>query len=184
MSNAAGRVAAPIGSPMQPYPDPIGFISWDHERQLEVCGGLEKLVSASPVEPAAEWAVSLLSFLTDQLPLHIQDEELDLFPILISRQAPTSNLGEILEQLLTEHEVDQGLADLVVDDLKAVAKGDTPDQPQRFQMNVRAYCEMQRRHLNWENRVVLPLAETLLTDADKQDLARRMAARRTVSKPR
>jgi hemerythrin-like domain-containing protein len=42
---------------------------------------------------------------------------------------------------------------------------------------------MQRRHLNWENRVVLPLAQRLLTEEDKQDLARRMIARRSSSEP-
>jgi len=50
-------------------------------------------------------------------------------------------------------------------------------------MNVRAFCEMQRRHLNWENRVVLPLAQTLLTEEDKQDLAQRMVARRSKPEP-
>ena len=172
-----------MGSLMNPYPDPIGFITWDHERQLEICSGLEKLVSAQPAEPAAEWAVSLHSFLTEDLPLHVQDEELDLFPKLISRQPPASNLGEILEQLIAEHEVDEGLADLVIRDLARVATGASPEHPLRFQMNVRAFCEMQRRHLNWENRVVLPLAQSLLTEGDMQDLAHRMAKRRSKSAP-
>jgi len=183
MPKTADSRAVSTGPLMSPAPDPIGFVSWDHERQLEVCSGLEKLVSASPAEPVAEWAVSLLSFLTEDLPLHVQDEELDLFPKLISRRPPAGNLGEILEQLISEHEVDEGLADLVVRDLKAVARGGSPEHPLRFQMNVRAFCEMQRRHLSWENNVVLPLAQTLLTEGDKQDLAQRMAARRNNAPP-
>ena len=180
---AGGRVA-PMASLTGTDPDPIGFIAWDHERQLEICSGLEKLVSASPAEPAAEWAVSLHAFLTEDLPLHVQDEELDLFPKLISRRTATNRLAEILEQLIAEHEVDQGLADLVIKDLECLAKGASPEHPLRFQMNVRAFCEMQRRHLNWENRVVLPLARGLLTESDKRDLARRMSSRRDNAGPR
>ncbi len=73
--------------------------------------------------------------------------------------------------------------DLVIRDLEAVAKGASPEHPLRFQMNVRAFCEMQRRHLNWDIRVVLPLARTLLTGNDKQDLAHRIAARRNKATP-
>ena len=111
----------------------------------------------------------------------MKDEELDLFPRLKSRRPPESNLGDILDQLITEHQTDEGLADLVIEDLRAIAEGALPEYPVRFQLNVRAFCEMQRRHLNWENRVVLPLAQRLLTEEDKQDLARRMIARRSSS---
>lgn len=183
MRKTLGVDASPSDSRKQPLPDPIQSIVQDHDRQLEICSGLENLISAQSAEPVAEWAISLHSFLTEELPLHVQDEELDLFPKLISRRPPASNLGEILEQLASEHEVDEGLADLVIKDLDAVAKGKSPEHPLRFQMNVRAFCEMQRRHLNWENRVVLPLAQTLLTEGDKQELARRMAARRSNAKP-
>ena len=144
-----------MGSLMNPYPDPIGFISWDHERQLEICSGLEKLVSAQPAEPAAEWAVSLHSFLTEDLPLHVQDEELDLFPKLISRQPPASNLGEILEQLIAEHEVDEGLADLVIRDLARVATGASPGPGMGTHASLNSalwwrICHKRLRH--WETR--------------------------------
>jgi hemerythrin-like domain-containing protein len=183
MRKSPGVEASPTGSRKEPLLDPIQFILQDHDRQLEICSGLEKLISASEAEPIAEWAVSLLSFLTRDLPLHVKDEELDLFPRLTSRRPPESNLGDILDQLVTEHETDKGLADLVIKDLRAIAEGGPPEYPIRFQMNVRAFCEMQRRHLNWENRVVLPLALTLLTEEDKQDLAHRMAARRSSPEP-
>ena len=60
MPKTADSQTDPTGPPMSPVPDPIGFVSWDHERQLEVCSGLEKLVSASPAEPVAEWVVELV----------------------------------------------------------------------------------------------------------------------------
>jgi hypothetical protein len=103
MRKSPGVEASPTGSRKEPLLDPIQFILQDHDRQLEICSGLEKLISASEAEPIAEWAVSLLSFLTRDLPLHVKDEELDLFPRLTSRRPPESNLGDILDQLVTEH---------------------------------------------------------------------------------
>lgn len=179
MRKTVGVEAARTGARKDPLLDPIQFIQHDHDRQLEICSGLEELISASEAEPIAEWAASLLSFLITDLPLHVKDEELDLFPRLNSRRRPENNLADILDQLVAEHETDKGLAELVIEDLRTIADGAGPKHPLRFQMNVRAFCEMQRRHLNWENRVVLPLAEALLTEGDKQDLAHRMAARRS-----
>ncbi len=184
MRKTAGAEGRPTGSRNGPLPDPIQFILQDHDRQVETCGQLEQLVSASETEPTTELAASLLSFLSRDLPLHVEDEELDLFPRLNSRRPPDSNMSEILDQLVAEHETDKGLADLVIKGLRAIAEGEPPEHPFRFQMNVRAFCEMQRRHLNWENRVVVPLAQTLLTEEDKQDLAQRMVARRSGSEPR
>ena len=165
----------------EPLPDPVELILQDHDRQLEICSTLEALISASKPEPVADWAASVLDYLTNDLPLHVEDEELDLFPRLGSRQPPESNLRDILDQLILEHESDNGLADLIVKDLRAIADGGSPADPARFQWNVGAFCAMQRRHLNWENRMVLPLAEALLTNEDKRDLARRMIARRSAS---
>lgn len=180
MRKAADLAAFATESRHGPLPDAVQLIQYDHERQFEICDGLETLVSASEAEPIAEWAATLLSYLIEDLPLHVKDEELDLFPRLVARQpAAGSNLGEILDLLVTEHETDKGLADLLVQDLRIIADGASPEYPIRFQMNVRAFCEMQRRHLNWENRVVLPLAEELLTEDDKRDLARSMLARRS-----
>lgn len=182
MQQTSGSDAFAAGSQDDTLPDGVQLILQDHERQLEICNRLENLVSATDAEPMAEWAGALLSFLLEDLPLHITDEELDLFPRLKERQpAEESNLRDILDQLTMEHETDRGLAELVIEDLRTIAGGASPEFPARFQMNVRAFCEMQRRHLNWENRVLLPLAEVLLTQSDRQDLAHRMLGRRNAS---
>ena len=161
-----------------PPPDAIDFILREHDRQFEFCGTLEDLVNALDLEPIAAAAETLLSYLGRDLRLHIEDEELDLFPALASHCAEDPRLGEILQQLASEHEADSGLAELLVQDLRAIAEGRPPGHPLRFYMNVRAFCETQRRHLDWENRIVLPLAEKLLTGADRHLLGQRMAARR------
>ncbi len=166
---------APLNAPL---PDPIQFIRQEHEQQLQACSQLENLVSASDGDPTSEWAQSLLSYFNRSLPLHALDEELDLFPLLRARQQQDSNLGDVLDQLLMEHEADEELASLVISDLRALSDGRAVGHLSRFQTNVHFFCEAQRRHLNWENLVILPLAEKVLTQDDKDEMAKRILARR------
>lgn len=147
------------GAGAAPLPDPIRFILDEHDRQLAICDGLDTLISVMSLEPVADRVGALLHFLTTDLPLHIEDEELDLFPMLRSRCGAQGETGEILDQLATEHEEDRELANLIAADLKALHEGRAPNHPTLFHSNARAFCELQRRHLLWENRLVLPLAE-------------------------
>lgn len=161
-----------------PLPDPIQFILSEHDRQLEVCDALETLISVLDLEPVSGRASALLGFLTVDLPLHIEDEERDLFPMLRARCGALGEMGEVLEQLAVEHEEDRELASLIVADLKALRDGRAPAHAVRFHSNARAFCELQRRHLIWENRLVLSLAARRLSAADKAELGQRMSERR------
>lgn len=163
---------------MDSLPDPIAFIYDEHDRQLEVCAGLEELVAALDSGAAAGPASSLLDFLTRDFPLHIEDEELDLFPLLASRQAQDQDLPVILDQLVSEHELDRDLVEPVIEDLRLIANGLTLADARRFCIHARTFAEATRRHLNWENRVVLPIAERILSDRDRAELGRNLADRR------
>ena len=87
---------------MEPLQDPIEFILEEHDRQMEICARLENLIIASESESIARWASSLLDFLTKDLPIHIEDEEQDLFPMLASRREDDQDLPIILDQLVAE----------------------------------------------------------------------------------
>ena len=84
--------------------DPIAFILDEHDRQFEICDRLENFVGTLESEPSGQEAQSLLAFLTEDLPVHIDDEERDLFPMLASRGYNDQNLNIILEQLAAEHD--------------------------------------------------------------------------------
>jgi hemerythrin-like domain-containing protein len=163
---------------MEPSQDPIEFILEEHDRQLEVCALLEDLLATPDSQLQPQSALPLLEYLTKDLPTHIEDEEQDLFPLLASRQVGDPNLPVILDQLVLEHELDLGLVEPIVDDLRNIAEGRTSADARRFYANVRTFTQATRRHLNWENRVVLPLAQRVLGEEDRSHLASRMAARR------
>ncbi len=53
----------------------------------------------------------------------------------------------------------------------------------RLLSNLRGFAATQQRHLEWEDRVVLPLAQKRLSAEDLEQIGRNMAARRGLSYP-
>ena len=159
--------------------DPLAVIEAEHERQRQICDQLDALTEAMELgPPLVEKAGDLLTFLTQEVDLHTQDEERDLFPLLRQRTQPEDQLDRLLKQLSREHEFDKELVDFIVADLELLACGISIANPTRLVLNVREFSETQRRHLTWENTVLLPLARRRLTPADLTQLGKAMAARR------
>ena len=167
----------------QAFLDPLKFIRDDHFRQLRMCNLLDSFTYHLEVEPIQELASALLQFIQRDLPLHTADEETDLFPALRRRCRPEDGLEEVLRQLSREHELDKDLADFVIADLEGLAQGLRRSNPTRLLMNIREFAEFQKRHLSWEDRVVLPLARQRLTQDDLAAIGRAMAERRSLAYP-
>ena len=165
--------------------EPIEYMFADHCRQAEMCRVLERLAAGSFVAlPSPEAAAAILQCLTDDVALHIEDEEVDLFPRLRVRAAPTDHVADILALMDREHHRDQLLADEVGEALACIAKGEPPENLDAFRSAAERLAEMHTSHLNWENVVVLPLARKCLTKDDHDAMARTMAARRGIPLPR
>lgn len=159
---------------------PLDFIVAEHGRQAAVCDVMERLVHnpRHGVEQATIEAVR--SYLVRDFPLHIADEEEDLFPLLQRRCPPEDTIGEIIDLLRREHETDIGLQPAVIEDLALLIGGRALNDPARAFMNLATFAETQRRHLAWENAVVVPRARSYLTADDQRELGRRMARRRGI----
>ncbi|MDJ0942377.1 MAG: hemerythrin domain-containing protein [Kiloniellales bacterium] len=159
---------------------PIDFILAEHYRQRLLCEGLAKLTESMELAPVAALATRLRTFLDRDLRLHLEDEEKDLFPLLWQRAKPEDNVKDILDLLSDEHGRDEDLVDFLLEDLALLAGGAQLANPIRFLVNVREFAETQRRHLAWENALLLPVARRRLTEVDLAGLARSMAARRGI----
>uniref|UniRef100_UPI0022EA7093 hemerythrin domain-containing protein n=1 Tax=Falsiroseomonas oryzae TaxID=2766473 RepID=UPI0022EA7093 len=85
--------------------DPVAFLSAEHARQLVLLAHLERLARAPAARGARVMAQALLRWLTQELPLHIADEEHSLYP----RLRPHDAAGA-LERLAAEHQRDARLA--------------------------------------------------------------------------
>jgi len=163
--------------------NPIQAIRREHDRQALACDRLAALATEAEPAPVAAEIDALLVFLREDLAWHTADEEIDLFPSLRARCTPADGIEGILDQLSREHALDKDIADFLVDDLTASAARAGWAPPRRFGINAHAFAETQRRHLDWENNLVLPLAQSRLTADDLRELGRNMARRRGVQLP-
>jgi hemerythrin-like domain-containing protein len=157
-------------------PDPIAVIEEEHALQLELCNLLEFLADSLPdrYDPAA--AGVAIAILRNGLPQHMKLEEEVLFPLLRRRGAKLTHLAAMLERLEDEHDADEGLADEIADALAVLAEDRRPDNAEMLGYMLRGFFESQRRHIGWENRVVLPLAREILSREDLVELQSRIMA--------
>jgi len=156
---------------------PLEFLEGHHDRQRLICVALERLAADPAADDAAETARMILDYFERELPLHIADEEQDLFPAMQERCDEDDGFDEMMTMLEEEHETDMDLHDRLVPMLQAIAEQRAGLQPY-FSHDATAFATLQRRHLAWENGAVLPLARRTLTEADIEAMAKTMTARR------
>lgn len=155
--------------------NPLDFIQEDHQREREICETLEDL--AGSTVPDEHQVTRVLSFLGEGLPLHLEDEELDLFPLVRRRCEPEDEIERAIERLSQDHRhTTADISDVVavLRELGREGKEITGDE----RSVLSRYAANTRRHLMLENAVILPFARLRLTAADLETLRLRMLQRR------
>ena len=163
--------------------EPLRVMAADHFRQLQMCDLLERIADDLPWNVDPDMASQVIAFLKKDMRIHILDEEKGLFPLLRARAGKEEEIEGVLEQLELEHAADAGFAVEVVDALKLFSHAEAPCNPDMTGYMLRGFFETQRRHVLWENRVVLTLADRCLSPADLLELGRIMAGHRDISWP-
>ena len=177
---AAGRegVSLTATPEQETFAEPLDALLAEHFRQRSMCDCLERLAEDLAAPRAIDLARTILTYLREQLPLHILDEERDLFQLLKDRTLAAEAIEDAFAQLRKEHQEDERVAALVTSGLEKLAAGGRPEDVDEFAAAARAFAEAQRRHVAYENSSILPLARNRLTRKDLSRLSRRMAARR------
>jgi hemerythrin-like domain-containing protein len=165
------------------FREPVEFILADHYRQRQVCDLLEDIACHAAPESERAAAALVLDYLERELPLHVADEEKDLFPRLRQRALPEDSVPDLLRLLGGEHARDETLARGLLAALRRIADGQPLNDPGTFRRLAGTFGETHRRHIAWENAFLLPLARRRLRPADMVDLGRAMAARRGIAYP-
>ncbi len=160
---------------------PIEALLTEHDRQRIVCAALERLANDLDAGDAQNNAGYVLDYLENELPLHIADEENDLFPLLERRCLPEDQIDEMLALLSAEHAEDDAHREELIEPLRAIAAGSKPPDGISFVRHAHAFATFQRRHLAWENGTILPLARKRLSERDQLELGRKLAARHGLS---
>lgn len=158
--------------------NPLDLIAHAHAHQMQMCDAMERIADGLPDEVDRRLCGQVASCLLFDLPMHHHDEETALFPILRGRALPEDGLDVILERLSYEHSTDNDFASEIAEALELLGQGTRPKNPDMLGYMLRGFFERYRRHVNWENTLVMPLARQRLTAEDLSNLAALMTSSR------
>lgn len=163
--------------PLNLLSDPLNWLFAEHYRHRQLCGLIDRVVGAVVFDAAT--IARARDFLMNEMPLHVIDEEEDLFPLLRRRSKPADEIDRILDLLAGEHRQDVASASRIQAHLDAaLAAGRVAGLDPDVRRASAAFTAQQRRHIALENAVLLPLARIRLRPADVAALGARLAARR------
>ena len=160
---------------------PIEMLLACHERIGHRCATLRRLpahVAAHGADQAARTAAAnLMRYFDTSARQHHADEETDLFPALIESMAGSDAvcLREIVEGLTADHGMLEAGWRRVRTALEKVVAG-VPQIPAAE--DVDALVGLYERHIEREERELLPMAARLLGDEALERIGRAMRARR------
>jgi hemerythrin-like domain-containing protein len=163
------------------FDEPLALLRACHTRMLDHCDLLERLVDApgdgTGVDETREATRKVIGYFTSSAPLHHQDEESDLFPLLIRQSL---KLADLIHSLKQEHRQLVVLWEGMLPELQRL-----PEVADRRDLAEKAaeFCELNRRHIRRENKEFLPLAESSLSRRQLKDIGITMAGRRGVRYP-
>lgn len=150
--------------------DPIAVLEDDHELQLSLCSVLEEIADSLPHALDRRLTQTALGVLTVNWPAHVSLEEQCLFPLLRRRSDGDTTLKRMLERLQSEHAGDEDCACEIEATLGTIVAGDRIQNPEMLGFMLRGFFESQRRHIGWENAVLLPIARQRLIDDDLAEM--------------
>lgn len=157
------------------FNDPIGLLLACHNKISRHCETLELLPEHlsiyGPDEAARQAAGRVLKYFRAAEPLHHDDEEKNLFPLLSAHPDFPESLRAPLQNLSLQHrDLEEAWAKLA-EDLESVAlntkKYISPD----------AFIAMNRAHITLENNEIFPVASKLLSRETLIEIGTAMRAR-------
>jgi hemerythrin-like domain-containing protein len=157
---------------------PLDLIEHEHLIQAQLCDPLERIADDLPDNIDRRLCLEVIDSLQNEVPLHQLDEELGLFPLIEKRALPDDNVHDILARLALEHATDESFAGELLESLESLSEGRRLKNPDMVGYMLRSFFESYRRHILWENAIMLPLARTRLTGEDLDELDRRMNGHR------
>lgn len=170
--NTVRGMTARIG----PLENPLDFIAEDHMREREVCALIDKLVAALPLKTGEKQMIT--SFLTDRLPHHLADEEIDLFPLMLERCDPDEDIRSVIDKLESDHS--HAIADApTIASLVEASGSEASAFTASSRVHMAEFAKQARRHLILENAIILPIARSRLTTDDLAIMRSHMLQRRS-----
>lgn len=162
--------------------EPLEMLGACHDRIEAQLRTLERLLDYLPAHGADAQArgaaQAVLRYFELAGPNHHEDEERDLFPLLLARAGTgeAAAVQSLVSNLLDDHVRMAAALDVVREQLRSLADGSGAVLEEAA---VRRLSELYRQHIEKENRDLLSLSRRLLLPADVEALSRAMTARRS-----
>jgi iron-sulfur cluster repair protein YtfE (RIC family) len=157
--------------------EPLNWLFAEHYRHRQLCRLIDSLATAAAYNE--EGMNEVIAFLEHDLPLHVLDEEEDLFPLLRRRAVPDDDLEHVLGVLSGEHQSDgDRVSTLLAALIRARSERKSPALNAGLRTLLTEFAVHERKHIALENAVILPIARLRLQACDLQALSARLAARR------
>lgn len=155
--------------------NPLDFIAEDHLRERQICALIDSIANAAGAD--ADDLDNVLSFLGEELEMHLQDEEDGLFPLMREKCDAEDEIGDVIERLHSDHARITSVVPQVRQSLKQLLAGRSALIEADRQM-LAEFANDTRRHLIVENAIILPIARARLNAADLDGLRSGMLKRR------
>jgi hemerythrin-like domain-containing protein len=145
-----------------------GLLHWitrEHHAERRLCDILEQIADGLPGPLDNTLTDVAVTSLRTCIKRHLALEEEYLYPMLRERAEPEDMAEDLLTQIATEHIADEGLAHETADQLEALERGRHGNAEMLGYM-LRCLFVCRRRHIAWEDAVILPLASRRLLASD------------------
>ncbi len=152
---------------------PIEFLFVEHNRQRQAANILHLVADGEFNKGGVK---KLIDFLETDFAVHVADEELCFFPLLLQHCPPEDNIDKLIERLADEHKKDEG----TITDITAVLNGLLAGEKLNGKVSrtIRGFAEHILQHLALENAVLLPIARARLDEKALCALSDMMKERR------
>jgi len=161
-------IALPVGRIIDPEElhVPIAFLQVQHEEQRRFCRRLNALLDDLGAAQYAGEACFLLDFLLGGMASNMVAEEITLVPLLYDRCAREDMLTAMVKDTWKAHTLIALLLPEVGCGLRRLAAGEIPARPLEFITCSLEFADTVERHVDREDRTLLPLARFRLTTED------------------
>jgi len=144
----------------------LDCIEKEHHAERNLCDMLERIAD-NLLEPLdTELARTVIVSMRNCLKRHVILEEKYLYPVLTKRLCPGDLAENLLEHIRCEHSTDESLAHDTADQLELALVSGRVANPEMLGYMLRGFFECRRRHIAWEDAIVLPLARYRLSVKD------------------
>jgi len=163
------------------FDEPLALLRACHGKIIEHCELIEDIIRAlqgnSDELDTRQAARKAITYFTSSARQHHEDEEQNLFPLLIRQSL---KLADLVNSLKQEHRTLDELWLAIEPELRRMPE---PADPDAFIAAASAFCKLNREHVIRENTDFLPIAQSSLSSQQIKDIGRAMAQRRGARYP-